>query len=184
LLWDEAPPQGPSIARSRLDYDAKSGFNLVMPWERPPENVVWLPSENSPDDLNNYVKIGKARLRRYEGPLYMNALPYDDEPRADAEARMTRRMRRLMTDSHEPVLKYLEWRLQAWQRAHPDEPAPRQVLLFEIFYRIHNPDEQRGWDGPFLIPQARWQPDAPRQQGKYLVEPFDYSDQRFQPMAR
>jgi hypothetical protein len=29
LLWDEAPPQGPSIRQSRLDYDAKSGFNLV-----------------------------------------------------------------------------------------------------------------------------------------------------------
>ncbi len=196
LLWDEEPPQGPSIPNSRLDFDAKTGFNFVTPWQPPPDTVVWLPSENAPDDPNNFVKFGKTRVRRYEGQFYMNTLPYDDEPRARPRSRMTGRMRTLMTDAHDPVLKYLEWRMQAWQRAHPDQPRPKQVLLFESFFRIHGIKiegegedrkvilEDRGWDGPLLVPQARWQPGATPLAGHYLVEPFDFSTQRFQPMAR
>jgi hypothetical protein len=185
LLWDEPPPSGPSIKGSKLEYDAQNGFNLIIAPGQLAESAVWLPSENAPTDEKSYVKIGKARIRRYEGLFYMDALPNKDEPREEAEGRLTRRMRRLLTDAHDPVLHYLQWRLKAWQRLHPDTPPPRQVLLCERFYRIHDPDEEpRGWDGPFLVPQARWLPEAQPAEGNYVIEPFDFSEQRFKPMAR
>jgi hypothetical protein len=185
LLWDDAPPAGPSIPNGKLEYNARDGFNLIPPWhDPPPDSVVWLPSENAPLDPNNYFKFGKVRVRRYEGEFYLDALPYRDEPRDEAEARMTRRMQKLVRNSDDPALRYLQWRLMAWQRAHPDQPRPRQVLLLERFYRIHGPDEPRGWDGPFLVPQARWLPDTQEEKGRYRVEPFDYADQRFHPLAQ
>jgi hypothetical protein len=192
LLWDEPPQAGPSMPGSRLDYTAENGFDLVTAWQKQaPDTVVWLPSDNAPADEKNYIKLGNARLRRYEGIFYLNAQPYKDEPRADAEARMTRRMDKLVTDAHDSIKRYLEWRIRAWQHQHPDEGMPRQAILFLRFYRIHGPVyegegekrtfvcmEEKGWDGPFLVPQARWLA------GTQTVEPFNYTEQRFQTMAR
>jgi hypothetical protein len=193
LLWDDPPATGPSIPNSMLEYNAKDGFRLVALWgDPPPNNVVWLPSENAPLDPNNYVKVGKFRVRRYEGEFYQNELPYANEPREDAQTRMTESMRELVSNSHDAALRYMQWRLRAWQRKNPGEPMPKQVILFERFYRIHGPRtegegddrkvilEEPGWDGPFLVPQARWLPAAEPE----AVEPFDYSDQRFKPMPR
>jgi hypothetical protein len=189
LLWDDAPANGPSIPGSKLDYNAKDGFHFVTPFDPPAvnPNVVWLPSENAPLDPNDFVKFGAFRMRRYEGEFYVDAQPYEDEPRADAEGRMTRRMKKLVADSHDPALRYMQSRLNKWRRQHPDQPPPKQVLLFERFYRIRGPDDPRGWDGPFLVPQARWRPtpdEKANDQKKESVEPFDYSDLRFHPPAQ
>ena len=161
LLWDDAPAFGPSIPGSKLEYDTKDGFHLTTPFDPPAvkPNAVWLPSENAPLDPSDFVRFGKSRVRRYEGEYYLDPLPYKDEPRVDAEERMTRRMKKLVADSHDPALRYMQWRFKTWwQRAHTVDPPPKQVILFEQFYRIRGPDEPRGWDGPFLVPQARWRP--------------------------
>lgn len=196
LLWSDPPAAGPSIPGSKLEYNAKDGFNLITPWDPPAENVnvVWLPSENAPRDPNNYFQFGKMRVRKYEGEFYMDVGPYPDEPREIAEGRLTRRMKTLITDSHDPAKRYLQWRLKAWQREHPGEAPPRQAILLERYYRIHGPKlegegaernivmEDVGWDGPFLVPQARWLVGAEEKKGRYVVEPFDFSDQRFHPL--
>jgi hypothetical protein len=199
LLWDEEPATGPGIPGSKLQYNAKDGFHLVTLWNppaAPPDNVVWLPSENAPLDPNNYIRIGKVRVRRYEGEFYVDGLPYKDEPREDAAARMTLRMQKLVKNSDDAAQRYLDWRLRTWQRQNPAAPYPKQVLLCEYFFRIHGPKiegegedrkvilEEHGWDGPFLIPQARWLPAEKKQKGQYLLQPFDYSDQRFHPLAQ
>jgi hypothetical protein len=185
MLWDAPSASGPSIKGSKLDYDAKLGFNLVTNLgKQKPDDVVWLPSENAPADEKNYVKLGEVRVRRIEGQFYMNGIPYENEPRADAQARMSRRMQKLLTDSHDGALRYLQWRVRTWLRKHPDETMPKQVILFEQFYRIHAPDEPRGWDGPMLLPQVRWVTNAEPLEGRYLLEPFNYSSQRFESMAR
>lgn len=184
LVWENPPTTGPSIPGSKLEFDARNGFNLVTPWQPPPANVVWVDSDNAPADVNTYIKSGHARVRVYEGQLWINALPYDQDTRSDAEARMTRRMRQLMTDSHDLVLRYLQWRLKSWQAKNPDEPPPTQVILFERLYRIHGPDEPHGWDGPMLLPQARWLPQMRPADGEYAIQPFDYSELRFKPMTR
>ncbi|HZZ82131.1 MAG TPA: hypothetical protein VFE62_26770 [Gemmataceae bacterium] len=185
MSWDHPTISGPSIKGSKLDYDAKLGFNLVTAWGKQiPDDFAWLPSENAPEDDKNYVKFGKARIRRVEGQFYMNALPYDDDKRTDVEARLTRRMQELLRDNHDGVLRYMQWRVRSWLRAHPGETEPRQVMLMEQFYRIHDPGEPLGWDGPMLLPQVLWMPKAEPLAGKYLLEPFNYSTQRFEPMAK
>jgi hypothetical protein len=126
-----------------------------------------------------------ARMRRYEGAFYQNALPNDAEPREKAEGRMTGLMQDLIRDAHDPALRYMQWRLKGWwQSEQSGDPPPKQVLLFERFYRIHGPDEPRGWDGPFLVPQARWRPGARDDKDKEFVEYFDYTDQRFHPITQ
>ena len=118
-------------------------------------------------------------MRKYEGEFYFNPLP-DGETQDEIAARLTRRMKRFITDSHEPTVYYLQWRLKTWQEANPQRNAPKQVILIERFYRIHGPDEQSlSWDGPLEVPMVRWLPELPPNDGKIALEPFDYSDQRF-----
>jgi hypothetical protein len=150
----------------------------------PAPRLALLLSENEPHNVYDYVRFGKLRLRKFEGQLYINPEPYDYETPADLAGRMTRRLRRFLNDSHDPAMAYLKWRLKGWQREHPDRPAPKQILLLERFYRIHPPDEPRGWDGPYLIPLARWQPNRRPPAEDYVLEAYDFTNQRFYSVTR
>ena len=182
LLWDEPVPTGPSLPGREPVFDAKNGFDFVKKETKEPQATPseLLLSENEPEDITNFLRLGNCRVRRYEGQLYLNPQPYDDESQNQLAERLTRRMRTLLTDYHDPALEYLKWRLKAWQSDNPDRPAPRQVVLLHRLYRIHGPTEATGWDGPYTIPLARWLPDA-RPDGPQVLEPFDFSNQRFVP---
>ena len=146
--------------------------------------VAFLLSENEPVDIHDFIRVGKSRIRRYEGKLYLNMQPDDKETPDELAARFKRRTRRLVQEYHDVAVAYLRQRVKAWQRAHPDQAAPKQVILLHRLYRIRGPEEERGWEGPVLIPLLRWQPDAPRNANDYPVEPFDVADQRFYPLSR
>ena len=80
-----------------------------------------------------------------------------------------------MRDRYRPGAGDMQWRVEAWQRDHADEPAPKQVILCQRNYRIHGPDEGHGWDGPRLVPLCKWRPtDKAR-----VLEWFDFTDERF-----
>ena len=192
MIWDDPPSAGPSVKELTLKHDEEKGFDW---WTaKLPPRFELLLSENEPTDINDYLRFGKCRVRRYEGQLYFDPGPYpypgkDDEPttyekKQDLTDRLNRRVKRLLTDYHDPALEYLKWRSKAWQRANPDREPPKQLILIERFYRIHGPLEERGWDGPLQIPVARWLPDGPRNENQNVLEPFDFTDQRFAPMNR
>ena len=185
MISDDATSDGPSIREMTLKFDAVQGFNW---WSaQTPPNIEMLLSENEPPDINDYLRFGKCRVRRYEGQLYFNPEPYEAESAKDLAERLNRRVHRLLGDYHDPALEYLKWRLKAWQRAHPDKAPPKQLILIERFYRIHPPkkeEDNRGWDGPLQIPVARWLTDGPRNENQYVLEPFDFAEQRFVPMNR
>ena len=154
-----------------------------------PSRVEMLLSENEPEDVRDFLRVGKCRLRRYEGTFDMNLQPYradgkewkeDETPIALAE-RATRRVRSAVNDYHDPMLQYMKWRLRAWQEEHPGEESPKQVILFLRFYRIVPPqdDGSRRWEGPILWPIARWRPETRAKLGTWTLEPFDYIRQQF-----
>jgi hypothetical protein len=145
----------------------------------------FLLSENEPEDIHHFVRFGNARLRRYEGRLYADTQPKGKESSVDLAARLSKEMQALVRDNDETAVAYLRWRMDGWQRAHPDTPAPKQVVLLQRSYRIRGPEEEpKGWDGPLLVPCARWLPDAKRGSRSFLMEPFDFSEQRFKLLAR
>ncbi len=153
--------------------------------ERPedkPSRIEFLQSENEPKDLSNFIRFGNCRLRRYEGQFYLNLKPEKGEAADVYARRITERVSTFTSTWREPALAYMKWRLRDWQRANPDQPVPRQVMLFQRFYRMRDPEEvPRGWDGPILFPIARWQPFPDDLDALRSLEPFDYKEQRFLP---
>jgi hypothetical protein len=149
-----------------------------------PSRVEVVLSANEPDDVRAFVRYKNCRVRRIEGDLYLGLQPYDEESPITTAERTSRRVRNLVRDYHDSVHAYMRWRLKAWQTAHPDQPPPKQVLLFQRGYRIHGPEEESfDWDGPILYPMARWQPDR-KAEGYYAVETFDFSEHRFLPISK
>jgi hypothetical protein len=151
--------------------------------------AIMLLSDNEPADVHNYIRFGKSRLRRYEGQFYLNPQPKDDETPDELASRLTKVVRDLQSDYHAPLVEYLKWKRAMWMKEHPDAPAPTQVILMHRLYRICEPKEGRGllephgWEGPLLVPMIRWQP-APPNDHTYLLEPFDFTDQRFYTVPR
>jgi hypothetical protein len=144
----------------------------------PRPRVEVMLSDNEPTDIHAYIRFGQCRLRRYESQFYINPKRRDGESTDDLARRLNEEIRDLIKDYHGPILAYLRWRRDAWMRDHPGEPTPKQVLLMHRLYRIHGPNEEHGWDGPFVLPMLRWQPNGVRGDSK-LLEPFDFSDYRF-----
>lgn len=58
-----------------------------------------------------------------------------------------------------PIRAYLAWKLKAYVAAHPDRPAPVEVILKHRFIPTPKPNEPRGWTLPISErPYAKWQP--------------------------
>jgi hypothetical protein len=148
-------------------------------------------SVNEPNDIYDFVRIGKARFRRFEGKLYFNTQA-DRETPDELAARMTREVRDGLREYHDLAHEYLRMRYKDWKREHPTEPRPTQVILLNRLYHIRGPKDDRhdqhhhhpGWDGPFVVPVARWMPEGQRNPDYYELEPFNFADQRFYPMTK
>lgn len=177
LRWDDATPEDTSIAAAQFTFDPKNGFHMQLGGEEPRTEI--LQSDNEPKDVGAFFRFDKCRLRRVEGQLYVNAQPNNNESPEDAAARLTRRIRKLAVDNHDAILAYMQWRLKTWQAAHPGQPAPKQVILLQRSYRIHDPDEARGWDGPMVLPLVRWLPKLQRSEHTYVLEAFDLTAKQF-----
>ncbi|MSQ95155.1 MAG: hypothetical protein EXR98_11450 [Gemmataceae bacterium] len=183
LVWDDVDPSEPLPPGTKYTYDEKNGIHLDATWNppsdaEPPLRVELLLSRNEPKDVDSFVRISNCRVRRYEGPLFINLQPYDGEEYGTLAARISSSLHTQVKDYHDQHLAYMRWRLKEWTDAHPHEPAPKQILLFQRFYRIHKPDEERGWQRA-LYPIARWLPDGPKT--GYVLDYFDYRDRQFLP---
>ncbi len=141
-------------------------------------------SENEPPDLHRYLRTSNCRVRKFEGNLYVNPKPAQDEPPEDLAFRLNSRTREFLTDYHDLAAAYLRWRLKDWEARNVGIEGPKQVILLQRYFRIHDPDEPRGWDGPYVVPIARWLPEQAVQDGMYLLQPFDFGAQCFVPTTR
>lgn len=182
LLFDDPPTKGPSLPGTMFTFDAANGFHLCGVEALP--RAVMLLSDNEPADVHDYIRFGKSRLRRYEGQFYINPQPKDGETEDELASRLTQVVRELHADYRPALVEYLKWKRATWKLAHPDEPAPKQVILMHRLYRICEPKDERGllephgWEGPLLVPMIRGLP-APQDDNDLLLEPFDFTDQRF-----
>jgi hypothetical protein len=177
LLWDETLADQPGVNGVLLSFDAKNGFDLRLDAFAP--HVHLLLSDNEPPDVNGYFRIGNCRLRRYEGQLHVPAQPQARDTPAQTAARMNERVQYLRDQYHDLALAYVRWRVDTWRLDHAEKSVPKQVILGERSYCIHDPDEPRGWDGPQLIPLLRWFPWEKVDTLPPPPEMFDFNQQRF-----
>lgn len=145
-----------------------------------PERVEMLLSENEPADVRSFCRYGRTRIRRYEGQFWLDLRPGEEESPDDLAERNRNSVHKLVQQYGPYLQKYMKWRLDSWREAHPDEPGPRYVMLFQRLYHIPKPTEDdRALVGPILYPIARWMPD--RQRG---LDYFDGTTLMFENLSK
>jgi hypothetical protein len=85
-----------------------------------------------------------------------------------------------------PVLKaYLNWRWVTYHKDHPDRPRPKQLVLWMTRYGLPAPGQEPWeWDGPHLVPVARWRPHVPVNRGHCPLEMYNPVTRRFESLPR
>jgi hypothetical protein len=182
LSWQEALAADGRMEGAQLTFRPPRGFHLDI--ERDAPRTAVLLSANEPANLDHYFRWSKCRLRRYEWQFYLIPHPLDNESPTEAAQRLNRRVNNVVKEYHDAIVAYLRWRLGQWQRDHAAEPDPRLVVLLLRVYRIHGPDEPRGWDEPTVIPLARWLPKRPHPENAYVLDSYDFSEKRFVALNR
>ncbi len=123
---------------------------------RPP---VLLLSENEPPDPTSFFRVGRFRLRKYEGNLDVILRVHQDETLAAAGERWQERIRNKVRREWDSILPYLKLRWQDYRTEHPDCPPPAEVILHVRRYHIPGPEEfSTAWYKPDMRPLARWLP--------------------------
>jgi hypothetical protein len=179
LRWDDDPMSAPALARplallsashpwealsiSETLQAADMHHELVVHDERLPLGKVPDPelilSDNEPADLLHFFRFGNFRLRRYESSLVITLRPHEDEKPEKTNERWSESIRSHVADYSDIIQGYLRRRVSQAMERWPGRPPPRQVIL--LFRRFHINDYEDAppfWQGPFVVPVARWQP--------------------------
>jgi hypothetical protein len=148
----------------------------------PPQLLL---SDNEPDDLASFFRVGKFRLRRYEGNLDLVLSTRDDkivEGQVDA---WRERIAGKVRGEWMAMRAYMLWRLRVFRERHPGTPPPTQVILMVRVYRIPAPDEPTPpmfWPRPEQRPLARWQASREAEDGYLPIEMHNPVVERFEPL--
>jgi hypothetical protein len=156
--WAELTGQPQEWSLFAPDVATESTFVAVqLDWgpDRPP---VLLLSDNEPDDLRRFFRVGRFRLRRYETSLDVALTVPEGKERDDVIDSWRARIKDKVRDESGAIRVYLRWKMNAFLEAHPELPPPREVRLLARLYRIPPPGQ--AFDPrPSQYPLARWRPE-------------------------
>jgi len=113
---------------------------------------IRLLSENEPSDLNDYLRLGKFRLRRIENNLTVTLRPWEEETEEDRKKRWAGKINEFLDEYERILAAYLKWRVAEWGKEHPDEAQPKTVTLIMRRFHVNDVDSERYWEGPFEVP--------------------------------
>jgi hypothetical protein len=142
------------------DWDLEPGSVVVHDLD-----PVQLHGKAEPDNLNAFVRTGSFRIRKYETWITPDAVGFGDVRFGnDAAQENAYNATFFYGERAEKMLAYLRWRLADYRRAHPERPAPTQVLLWLHRYRIPKPPGSYSWS---------WEDRGFECVGRWLPEPGD-----------
>ncbi|MCS6851158.1 MAG: hypothetical protein NZ700_08330 [Gemmataceae bacterium] len=149
--------------------------------EAPPRSV-WVLSDNEPEDVRAFFRIGKFRLRRYESVLSLGL--WRGEHQLDEVADGWRqRIERLVRQEGAAIQAYCRWRGEEYRRRHAERPPPTEYVLWMRVYHTPPPDDLPDpwlWRGPEVWPVARWRPAEKPPAGHGAVEMYHPVARRFE----
>jgi hypothetical protein len=190
LRWDDVPLSAPALARALAILAATN------PWESaclaetiaatpvPPPAELLL-SANEPVHLERYLRWGNFRLRRYEAGFVITLRPHEGESAAETHERWSGRIRGHVAEYGEILQGYLRWRVGQAMAQWPRREQPRQLILFLRRYHINDYEEAPPfWQGPAVVPLARWQPAATWGTGNQPLEWYDPLTRRFKSLHK
>jgi hypothetical protein len=189
VRWDEDPasalalsrPLSPLASTNPLEAGILRAAGATDQPAPVPAEPVTIRSANEPKDIHSYFRVGNFRLRRLECNLAVVLAQGDGETPAEAAKRWRERIYKLLNKEAAPVQAYLHWRWDSYRKAHPEAPPPKQLILVMRRYAIVAPEKAPPyWRGPFTVPVARVQPDAPWVEDHSPLEMYNPVTQRFQ----
>jgi hypothetical protein len=135
---------------------------VELRWQHPAVSApVLLLSENEPPDKECFFRVGRFRLRRYEGCVDLLLDPSADGDEAAEKQRWRNYIAYKVRKDGAMMRVYADQRWRGWQAAHPDMPPPDWLVLLVRRYRVPPPGTTPWtWDGPHMVPVARWTPNA------------------------
>jgi hypothetical protein len=185
--WADLTDQPQEWALFAPDVTDRIPFvNVELSWEGGPVpdgrvlDPVILPSVNEPADPGHFFRLGRFRLRRYEGTVDVTPSsgedfdPHGEEWRAD--------IRRAVMARASWMRAYLSWRVAAFRESHPNLPPPTQAILHVRLYQVPAPPGPSPWYWHDLgrHPVARWLPGAGAPPGTHHLERYDPVEERFE----
>ncbi|MFN4261822.1 MAG: hypothetical protein ACK4RK_21280 [Gemmataceae bacterium] len=190
LRWDDDPHSAEGIA-GRLSPLAAQHPGEVAAWEvaarSSPYPSFFLLSDNEPDNLHSYWRVGRFRLRRYEASGLEVILTSNDRSQAEVADAWRERIENKVRRDGECIKAYLRWRERVYQREHLDRPPPRQLVLWVRQYAIPAPDAAPiPWQWQVLPPYpiARWRPHVPPPANCLDIEMYHPVLERFQYLVK
>jgi hypothetical protein len=180
--WDEEPANACAAAGLVAALAASEPLPGVTAWAatapRPPDYVL---SDNEPRDIHCYFRVGRFRLRRFEGNIDVSLAVDPGKTDDDMLDKWRTSIRNRVSAEALAVRAYLEWRWQEYQAAHPDVETPKQVILHVRVYRIPLPNDRQPWDweGPVDRPMARWRPHFLYPSDGRRIEAYDLIAERY-----
>lgn len=182
--WDDDPCPAAAVAPLATD-DPLAAITLTAAASGTAHPPVLLLSDNEPQDVRRFFRVGKFRLRKYESNLDVTLVPRGVEGKPDLDSwreKIESKVRR----EWDAIQGYLRWRQQALQRECPELPRPRQIVLLVRQYRIPPPyDQPEPWlwqDNQVRRrqPVARWRPVLDPPAGYLPIEMYNPIVGRFE----
>jgi hypothetical protein len=174
------------------------GWNMFTP-EFPPNTVVLVTELKFPDGASDRVPSrfapgpSGARARppllhdrefNFEANVFMLAWQWGPGAEQDKKLDLGRQMPETARVNADLLMRYLEWQARRYRAAHPDRPAPSEVVLLLRYIPTPLPGEDTG--GPrepvFERPFARWRPGRAPEEGLLPLEGYDPVARRFVPL--
>ncbi len=193
VRWDEDPRSAPVLTRPLTPLAARGPLECAVLWSaaRPHRVPLAVPkpvtivSDNEPQDVQSFYRVGNFRLRRLESNLTLVLRQTEGETPAEAAERWRARIAKLLDEDGDVAKAYIHWRWESYRKAHPEVPAPKQLILVMRRYGILPPDKSPPyWEGPFTVQVARWQPQIHWEAGRSPLEMYNPVTKRFQEIAR
>jgi hypothetical protein len=190
LRWDEDPLSAPAVARplalmaANNPWQAACFAKTIAATTTPPGAELVL-SANEPVHPEHYLRFGNFRLRRYEANFVITLRPHEGETPAETNERWSGKIRGHVADYGEILHGYLRRRVGQAMAQWPGREQPRQVILFLRRYHINDYEEAPPfWQGPDVVPLARWQPAATWGTDYQPLEWYDPLTRRFKSLHK
>jgi hypothetical protein len=177
----------------------EQGWNMFTPGF-PPYTVVAVAELRFPDGTTDRVgsrfeppdlarpgpraPLIRDREFNFEANIVMLAWECDEKALADRPD-VWRKLPVKARENDDLLLRWLTWRARRYQAAHPDRPAPTEVVLLLRYVPIPLPAAPDALRGPaFERPFARWRPGGPLEPGEMPLEGYDPVARRYVRLKR
>jgi hypothetical protein len=169
------------MATAHLEYTTLWAVALPALPDTPPP--VWLLSDNEPQNLRCFFRLGRFRLRRLESNLGVTMIVPPDRTLADVADGWRSDIQDKLRRYWRMHFSYMRRRLRDWQQQNPNLPTPRQVVLWVRLYSIPAPDDAPNpwnWQTHPSRRMARWRPAAKRLDSYLPLEMFNPVTERYE----